>query len=70
MAIFVAILRRAIIAKMVKMAIMAIMARLNMATNMAIIGVYGKKRKNVDNPQNGIEKNASDKNVWPYQNCL
>ena len=48
MDIFVAIYSWAILAKKVKMAIMAIMARLDMATNMPIIGVFGKNRKNVD----------------------
>ena len=45
MAKFVAISRQAIIAKMVKMAIMAIVALLNMATNMAIIGVWKEQEK-------------------------
>ena len=35
-----AILRQAIVAKLVKMAIMAVMGWYNMATNMVIIGVY------------------------------
>ena len=34
-----------------KMAKMAIRAQLDMATNMPIIGVYGKNRKNVDHPR-------------------
>ena len=43
-----AILSEAIAAKMVKMAIMAIMGWYNMATNMAVIGVFGKMRKNAN----------------------
>ena len=50
MTIFRAILSQAIIAKMVKMAIMAVMEWHNMATNMAVIGVYGKSRINADSP--------------------
>ena len=34
--------------KMVKMAIMAIMLWYNMATNMAVVGIYEKIRKNAD----------------------
>ena len=30
--------------------ILAIMARLDMATDMVVIGVYAKSRKNVDHP--------------------
>ena len=37
-------------AKVVKMALMAVMEWYDMATNMAIIGVYGKIRKNADHP--------------------
>ena len=33
-----------------KVAILAIMARLEMATDMVVIGVYAKIRKNADNP--------------------
>ena len=51
MAIFVAILSQAKMAIMAILTILAIMVRLNMATNMAIIGVYGKNRKNVDQPR-------------------
>ena len=47
---FRAILSQAIIAKMVKMAIMAVMEWHNMATNMAVIGVDGKSRINADSP--------------------
>ena len=36
---------------MVKMAKLAIVARLAMATNTAIIGVYGKNGENVDHPK-------------------
>ena len=50
MAIFGTILSQAIIAKMVKMAIMAVMEWHNMATNMVVIGVYGKSWKNADYP--------------------
>ena len=44
MAIFGTILSQAIMAKMVKMALMAVMEWYEMATTMAIIGVYGKRR--------------------------
>ena len=50
MTIFRAILSHATIAKMVKMAIMTVMEWHNMATNMAVIGVYGKSRINTDSP--------------------
>ena len=50
MTIFRIILSQAIMAKMVKMVIMAVMEWYNMATNMAIIGVYGKIRQNADPP--------------------
>ena len=50
MTIFRTILSQAIMAKMVKMVIMAVMEWYNMATNMAVIGVYGKSRKNADHP--------------------
>ena len=40
----------AIIAKMVKRALMAVMEWYNMATNMVVIGVYGKSGKNADHP--------------------
>ena len=53
MTIFRAILSQAIIAKMIKMAIMAVMEWYNMATNMAVIGVYGKSRINADSPWKG-----------------
>ena len=36
--------------KMVKMVIMAVMEWYNMATNMVVIGVYEKNRKNADHP--------------------
>ena len=45
-----AILSQAIMAKMVQMAIMVVMEWYNMVTNMVIIGVYGKIRKNVGYP--------------------
>ena len=48
--VFRAMLSQAIIAKMIKMAIMAVMEWHNMATNMAVIGVYGKSRINADSP--------------------
>ena len=48
MTIFGTISLQAIMAKMIKMAIMAIMEWYDMATNMAITGVYGKSRKNAD----------------------
>ena len=51
MGIFVAISSRAIMAIMAILTFLAIMAQLDMATNMPIIGVYGKNRKNVDHPQ-------------------
>ena len=50
MTIFGAILSQAIMVKMVKMALMAVMEWYDMATNMAIIGVYGKSRKKADHP--------------------
>ena len=50
MTIFRSILSQVIMAKMVKMVIMAVMEWLNMATNMAVIGVYGKSRINADSP--------------------
>ena len=50
MTIFRTILSQAMMAKMVKMAVMAVMYWYNMATNMAVIGVYGKSRKNADHP--------------------
>ena len=50
MAIFRPISSQAIMAKMVKMAIMAVMEWHNMATNMAVIGVYGKSRINAHSP--------------------
>ena len=43
-----AILTQAIVAKMVKIAIMAVFGRYIMATNMVVIAVYLKIRKNVD----------------------
>ena len=48
MGIFVAISSRAIMAIMAILTFLAIMAQLDMATNMPIIGVYGKKREIVD----------------------
>ena len=50
MAIFGTILSQAIMAKMVKMAIMAVLELYDMATSMVVIGVYGKIRKNVGQP--------------------
>ena len=53
MAIFGTILSQAIMAKMFEMAEMAKMAVMewyNMATNMVVIGVYGKSGKNADHP--------------------
>ena len=50
MAIFGTILSQAIMAKMFEMAKMAVMEWHNMATNMAVIGVYGKSWKNADYP--------------------
>ena len=50
MAIFGTILSQAIMAKMFKMALMAFMKWYNMATNMVVIGVYGKSGKNADHP--------------------
>ena len=47
---FGTILSQAMMAKMLKMALMAVMEWYNMATNMAVIGVYGKSRKNADHP--------------------
>ena len=49
MTIFMAILCRAIMANINKMAIMAILVWIDMAINMVSIGVYAKNRKNVDN---------------------
>ena len=43
-------------AKMFKMALMAVMEWYNIATNMAVIGVYGKSGKNADHE---IEKTAT-----------
>ena len=51
MGIFVAISSRAIMAIMAILTFLAIMAQLDMATNMPIIGVYGKNSKNVDHPR-------------------
>ena len=48
--IFRTILSQVIMAKMVKMAIMAVMEWYNMATNMIVICIYGKIRKNVGPP--------------------
>ena len=42
---------------MAVLTILAILTRLDMATDMVVIGVYANCRKNVD--ENGIEKNAS-----------
>ena len=50
MAIFGTILSQAIMAKMFKMAQMAVMEWYNMATNMVVIGVYGKSGENADHP--------------------
>ena len=41
----------AIVAIMAILTILAIMVRLNMAKDMTIICVYGKNRKNVDQPR-------------------
>ena len=49
MTIFMAILCRAIMANINKMAIMANLVWIDMAINMVSIGVYAKNRKNVDN---------------------
>ena len=40
----------AIVAIMAILTILAIIARLDMATDMVVIGVYAKSRKNVDHP--------------------
>ena len=40
----------AIVAIMAILTILAIMARLDMAMDMVVIGVYAKSRKNVDHP--------------------
>ena len=48
MGLFVAISSQAIMAIMTILTFFAIMAQLDMATDMPIIGVYGKNRKNVD----------------------
>ena len=58
MAVFVAIASRATMAILAILTILAIMAWLNMATNMAIIGVYGKSRKNVDHLRKQNWKNC------------
>ena len=61
MGIFVAISSRAIMAIMAILSFLAIMAQLDMATNMPIIGVYGKNRKNVDHPRK--QKTSSGKKL-------
>ena len=48
--IFRTILILALIAKMVLMVVMVVMEYYDMATNMFIIGVYGKIRKNQSHP--------------------
>ena len=53
-----AILCRAIMANINKMAIMAILVWIDMAINMVSIGVYAKNRKNVDNLRKRIGKNC------------
>ena len=58
MGIFVAISSRAIVAIMAILTFLAIMAQLDMATYMPIIGVHGKNRKNVDHPQKRNWKNC------------
>ena len=50
MTIPVTIVGHAIVAIMAILTILAIMARLDMATDMVVIGVYAKSRKNVDHP--------------------
>ena len=50
MAIPVTTLDNAIVAIMAILTILASMARLDMATDMLVIGVYAKSRKNVDHP--------------------
>ena len=54
MTIIMAILHQAIMANYNKIAIMAIIVRVNMVN----IGVYAKKRKNVDNLRKRIGKNC------------
>ena len=68
MAIFGTILSQAIMAKMFKMAQMAVMEWYNMATNMIVIGVYGKSGKMQITHENGIEKTATVQKLWPNQN--
>ena len=51
MAVFVAIASRATMAILAILTILAIMAHLDMAKNIANIGVYGKNRRNVDHPR-------------------
>ena len=58
MTIFMAILCRAIMANINKMAIMAILVWIDRAINMVSIGVYAKNRKNVDNLRKRIGKNC------------
>ena len=58
MTIFMAILCRAIMANINKMAIMANLVWIDMAINMVSIGVYAKNRKNVDNLRKRIGKNC------------
>ena len=50
MTIPVTIRGHAIVAIMAILTILAIMARLDMATDMVVIGVYAKSKKNVDHP--------------------
>ena len=50
MTIPVTTLGHSIVAIMIILTILAIMARLDMATDMVIIGVYAKSRENVDHP--------------------
>ena len=52
-----AILHQAIMANFNKIAKMAIIVRVDMAINMVNIGVYAKKRKNVDKLRKRIGKN-------------
>ena len=50
MTIPVTILGHAIVAIMAILTLLAIMARLDMATDMFVIGVFAKSRENVDHP--------------------
>ena len=69
--LFLNILYRAIMAKLVKMAKMTIMDRPNMAKNMANVGFHALSRTNVDlTSENGTQNYASDQKLWPKQNCV